>query len=351
MADALLSPTVGGAFVAVSGGALAYSAYRVRREADDRLIPLMGVLGAFVFAAQTINFAIPGTGSSGHLGGGMLLAILLGPYAAFLVISSVLVVQCFFFLDGGVLALGTNIFNLGVWPCFLGLLIYRAIAGGRPTALRRWLAALVAVVISLELGALGVVVQTLLSGRSDLPFGRFALLMMGIHLPIALVEGIVTAAVVQFVQTLQPRLVEGSASGRAIAAPGNGERAIPVLGSLAALAILTGCVLAWFASPHPDGLEWAIDRLQKGERAPSAALPVLESIQEKTALLPDYDFPPEQTDAAPAGTAAEPEEAWPAIQAGTSLAGLVGSILTLVLISLIGALLHWWRSRPKAASR
>jgi cobalt/nickel transport system permease protein len=84
MSDALLSPGIGLAFGAVSGGTLVYSAHKVKTTLDDHLVPLMGVLGAFVFAAQMINFTIPGTGSSGHLGGGLLLAVLLGPHAALL---------------------------------------------------------------------------------------------------------------------------------------------------------------------------------------------------------------------------------------------------------------------------
>ena len=90
----------------------------------------MGMLGAFVFAAQMINFSIPGTGSSGHLGGALLLAILLGPHAAFVVVASVLTVQALFFADGGLLALGANLFNLGVLPCYLAYpLVYRPLAG------------------------------------------------------------------------------------------------------------------------------------------------------------------------------------------------------------------------------
>ena len=94
------------------------------------IVPLMGVLGAFIFAAQMLNFTIPATGSSGHLGGGMILAILLGPYAAFLVMASVLTVQALFFADGGLLALGCNIFNLGFFPCFIAYpFIYKKIVG------------------------------------------------------------------------------------------------------------------------------------------------------------------------------------------------------------------------------
>src|SRR5512136_1177780 len=143
MADALLSPTVGGAMGAVTATAVAWCSREVRREADDRRVPLMGVLGAFLFAAQMINFSIPGTGSSGHLGGGLLLAILLGPHAAFLVIASVLTVQAFFFADGGLLALGCNIFNLGFFPAFVAYpLVYRVMAGDRHGTPRAWAAAM-----------------------------------------------------------------------------------------------------------------------------------------------------------------------------------------------------------------
>ena len=92
MADALISPAVGGAMWAATAGLTVYSARKLKQEMDDRKLPLMGVLGAFVFAAQMINFTIPATGSSGHLGGGMILAIMLGPYAAFLTMASVLTV-------------------------------------------------------------------------------------------------------------------------------------------------------------------------------------------------------------------------------------------------------------------
>ena len=119
MADALLSQAVGGTMWAATAALIGYSAKKVQKTLDDQTIPLMGVLGAFIFAAQMINFTIPATGSSGHLGGGMILAILLGPYAAFLTMASVLTIQALFFADGGLLALGCNIFNLGFFPCFL----------------------------------------------------------------------------------------------------------------------------------------------------------------------------------------------------------------------------------------
>ena len=130
MSDALLSPAVGGAFWLATGGIIAYSAKKISEEDDSSKTALMGVAGAFIFAAQMINFAIPGTGSSGHLGGGLILAVLLGPYRAFITLASVLVIQCLFFADGGLLALGCNIFNLAFFPAFIAYpYIYKLIAG------------------------------------------------------------------------------------------------------------------------------------------------------------------------------------------------------------------------------
>ena len=106
MADALISPAVGIAGWAGAAAVAAYAAAKLKKTATlEKTVPMMGVLGAFVFAAQMINFTIPGTGSSGHLGGGLLLSILLGPHAAFLALTSVLTVQALFFADGGLLHL------------------------------------------------------------------------------------------------------------------------------------------------------------------------------------------------------------------------------------------------------
>ncbi|MBI5657902.1 MAG: energy-coupling factor ABC transporter permease, partial [Geobacter sp.] len=208
MADALISPAVGGVMWATTAGTIAYCSNKVRTELDDKKVPLMGVLGAFLFAAQMINFTIPGTGSSGHLGGGLLLAVLLGPHAAFLTIASVLVVQALFFADGGLLALGCNIFNLGVFPAFIAYpLIYRPIVGSSPNQGRITAGALAAAVIGLQLGAFGVVLETVVSGISALPFSTFVMLMQPIHLAIGIVEGLVTASVVSFVFKDRPEIL------------------------------------------------------------------------------------------------------------------------------------------------
>lgn len=169
----------------------------------------MGVLGAFIFAAQMISFTIPGTGSSGHIGGGMILAILLGPYAALIVIASVLTIQCLFFADGGLLALGCNIWNMGLYSCFVACpFIYKPIVKGGMSA-RITVASIHSVIAALQLGALSIVIQTMLSGRSELPFGLFAMAMLPIHLALGLVEGFITAGVVNYVRKERPELLEG----------------------------------------------------------------------------------------------------------------------------------------------
>ena len=128
MANALVAPAVAGTMYVCSAAAAAYSVKKVRLENDPKKIPVMGIMGAFVFAAQMINFTIPGTGSSGHIAGGGMLAAILGPEAGFLALVSILAVQCLFFGDGGLLALGCNIINMGFFSCFIGYkLIYKNI--------------------------------------------------------------------------------------------------------------------------------------------------------------------------------------------------------------------------------
>ena len=337
MADALISPAVGGTGWVVSGGLIAYSAKKVRQEADDRKVPLMGVLGAFIFAAQMINFTIPATGSSGHLGGGMLLSILLGPYAAFLVLASVLTVQALFFSDGGLLALGCNMVNMGFFTCFLAYpLIYKKITAGGLTKKRVILGATVAAVIGLQFGAFGVVVEAMASGISELTFKTFVLLMQPIHLAIGFVEGLVTAGVVSFMLEARPEILSAAARRVPIG--------VSIKGALLALgcaALLTGGVLSWFASSHPDGLEWAMFRTSGKEELESkdGIHKSLASLQGKTAFLSDYSFKRPMP-------AAESATAWPAVDKGKSLSGLVGGMFTLLLAGLSGFVF----ARPRTAA-
>ncbi len=336
MADALVSPAVGGAMWAATGVAVAYSARKVRNELDESKIPLMGVAGAFVFAAQMINFAIPGTGSSGHLGGALMLAVLLGPEAALLVIASVLAVQALFFADGGLLALGANIFNLGFFPAFIAYpLIYKRIVGVGPELRtgRIFAGSLLAAIVGLQLGAFAVVLETTASGISALPFSTFVLLMQPIHLAIGVVEGLVTAAVVVFVYKAQPELLARSAAGR----PLKGLRLKPVIIGLAVAALVAGAGLSWFASTQPDGLEWSIARA-KGRQERIAAQPASSLAQGEPAA-----------DAGSGGAAAGAEgaPAWPTVDADTSLSGVVGGAIVTGVVVLIGFVLY----RRSAARR
>jgi cobalt/nickel transport system permease protein len=344
MADALLSPAVGGTLWVATAGAIAYCSRKVKEDLDDRKIPLMGVLGAFIFAAQMINFTIPATGSSGHLGGGMILAILLGPYAAFITLASVLTVQALFFADGGLLALGCNIFNLGIFPCFLAYpLIYKPIAGENPNQKRILTGALLSAVVALQFGAFGVVVETVLSGISALPFSTFALLMQPIHLGIGIVEGLVTATVVSFIWRARPEILGYATSTHPLDNLGLRK----VLVGLLVVTIVTGGTLSWFASSNPDGLEWAIQKVTGTEELDDPEHGIhasLARLQEKLAFLPDYGFKVTETQEAAAPL--EEAEAWPTIEAGTTVAGLVGGILTLAMAALLGLLLRKRKISP-----
>lgn len=342
MSDALVSPVVGGVLWA---GAVGVAAYSVRKLAKDDLmeskkVPMMGVMGAFVFAAQMINFTIPGTGSSGHIGGGLLLAALLGPEAGFLVLMAVLAIQGLFFADGGLLAMGCNIINMGFYSCFIAYpLIFRPVTSKGTSPGRTTLAAVLAVVAGLQLGAFSVVLETLASGRTQLPFGSFLLLMQPIHLAIGVVEGLITAAVLVFLRRAAPEALPDS---QTVGTGGFPKRAVAIV---AALALVTGGSLSWLASTHPDGLEWSIAGVAGASElaASGAVYDSLGQLQGKTAFLPDYGF------RAPAEDAAEEADAqWPAVSAGTSVAGVVGSVLTLALAVAAGLLL-WLPRRRRAA--
>jgi cobalt/nickel transport system permease protein len=336
MADALISPAVGGTMWAASAGLIAYCSKKVRGDVDDIKIPLMGVVGAFIFAAQMINFTIPGTGSSGHLGGGMILAILLGPYAAFLTMASVLTVQALFFADGGLLALGCNIFNLGFFPCFIAYpFIYKKIAGGQPTQQRILAGAMAASILGLQMGAFGVVLETLFSGISELPFGTFMPMMQPIHLAIGIVEGLVTAAVVTFVWKARPEILEMAVTAK----PMGHLNLKNVLAGLIVAAAITGGALSWFASANLDGLEWSMFHVSGKEEleAPGKGLhSMLGALQEKTAFLPDYSFKTSEEKEGPAESGKGEEEKWPNVSAGTSVSGLIGGTLVLILAAFIG---------------
>lgn len=319
MADALIVPSVGGLMWAVSAGLLGYCARVVSKTLDSVKVPLMGMLGAFVFAAQMINFSIPGTGSSGHLGGGLILAILLGPQAGFVVMASVLFVQALIFADGGLLAMGCNIFNLGFIPCFVAYpLLFRPIAGASRKSPRFWTGSIVAGTVGVLMGALFVVLETCFSGVSELPFNSFAVLMLAIHLAIGLVEGVVTGGIVSLVASMENH----GSMGEVDISPAR----LRVAAVLGALSILLAGFLSSFASTHPDGLEWAVKNVsheqlvgQEGPIHDAAA-----SLQGRTALMPDYTVPLDLE----SGSSAD----------SSAAAGLIGGAITLVIAGGLGLL-------------
>ncbi len=316
---------------AASAGLIGYCSKKVKDDQDDAQIPLMGVVGAFIFAAQMINFTIPGTGSSGHLGGGMILAILLGPYAGVLVMASVLAVQALFFADGGLMALGCNIFNLGFFPCFIAYpLIFRNIVGTTLNEKRLVAGSIISAIVVLQLGAFSVVLQTLFSGITELPFNTFVLLMQPIHLAIGFVEGLATSAVVIFVWKARPEIIKMARSSVPLE---NISMRNVTIGFLAA-AVVTGGVLSWFASSNPDGLEWAILKTAGTEDLETPAKKVhsmLADVQEKTALLPDYELKSKKIE-----QSAQAPRPRPAAETGKTMSGLIGGALTLLLAGLLG---------------
>lgn len=290
MADALVVPAVAGTMYACSTVAAGYSVRKVRQENDPKKISVMGVMGAFVFATQMINFTIPGTGSSGHLCGGMLLSALLGPYAGFLTMIGVLLIQCFLFADGGILALGCNIWNMAFYGCFVGaLLIWKPMMKHGMSKAKIIGASILGCVLTLQMGAFSVTLETLASGVTELPFGTFVATMQPIHLAIGLVEGLITAAVLVFVYEARPELLYANAQESGQKARFSFKKTIAIL---AVAAAFIGGALSLAASAYPDGLEWSIERLTGATEieAAGSAYETAEAIQETTSLLPDYAF-------------------------------------------------------------
>ena len=339
MADALLAPAVAATMYVVSGATAGVSIHKLKKDDDAQKLPAMAVSAALVFAGQMINYTIPGTGSSGHMCGGMLLSALLGPQAGFLSMIVILAIQCLFFADGGLMALGANIWNMAFYGCFVGYyLIWRPImhshwfGSGKSAQRARIVAAsLIGCIVSLQLGAFSVVLETTLSGITELPFGAFLALMQPIHLAIGLVEGLITAAVLCFVYEARPELLREIDIDTSDAAPRHSLKA--TIAVLAVLALLVGGGLSLLASSNPDGLEWALFGNAEGGYAAnmaldeenfgvsSAAADKAGNIQEATSFLPDYAF--KGSDSA----------------AGTSVSGVVGSAMVAgvaVLICLAG---------------
>ena len=323
MADALLTPAVAGVMYAASAVVAGASIVELHKEEKQDLtsaakkLPTMAVMSALVFAGQMINYTIPGTGSSGHLCGGLLLTSVLGPWAGFLSMIVILTIQCLFFADGGLLALGANVWNMAFYGCFVGyFLIYRPLMRSRCFARRGERAA----------NRLKITLASVLGCVLTLQLGAFCAIMQPIHLAIGLIEGLITAAVLLFLYEARPELL------RDVRMSGETTGKVSFKGTIAVIAIaavLVGGGLSLLASGNPDGLEWSLfgnsdagytqnmglDEDSYGVQ--SSAADKAGTVQEKTAFLPDYSF---------AGSDSA---------AGTSVSGIAGAAIVSAAAALI----------------
>jgi cobalt/nickel transport system permease protein len=245
---------------------LATAIRQTQSTLGERQIPLMGVMAAFIFAAQMINFPVAG-GTSGHLLGGALAAIVLGPWAGMLVMASVIAVQGLLFQDGGLLVMGANILNMGLLTALIGYGLYRGVTGQSRGV--RLVVAGVAAWLSVMAAALATSLQLWLSGTSALRIVVPA--MLGVHAAIGVGEALITVAALAFILRTRPDLLETKGKTQ-------GGRGWAVVGLVVALAVVA---LAPLASINPDGLERvAVDMgfIERGADAPYE-------------ILPDYTIP------------------------------------------------------------
>jgi cobalt/nickel transport system permease protein len=204
--DGFLNTVTAATTYVVSAGGVGYSIREANRKLGDRHVPLMGVMGAFIFAAQMLNFPVIG-GTSGHLIGGALAAILLGPWAGTLIMACVLIVQCLVFQDGGITALGANVFNMGLVACFAGYYLYRVVVSLTGKSRRSTLlGGFVGAWASVFLASIVCAIELAVSGRSLL--GVVLPAMAGVHVLIGIGEGLITAAVLAFLRATRADLLE-----------------------------------------------------------------------------------------------------------------------------------------------
>ncbi len=265
--DGFLSVLISIVFWVITVVLLAVSVRQTRGQLGERQIPLMGIMAAFIFAAQMLNFPVAG-GTSGHMLGGALAAITLGPWAGMLVMASVIGLQALLFQDGGLLVMGANIFNMGLLTALLGYGLYRSVAGQGQGV--RLAVAGIAAWLSVMAGALMTSLQLGFSGTS--PFGIVIPAMLGVHALIGLGEALTTVAALAFIMRTRPDLL--------------GEQAVRSRGGVGW--VIAGLVIALavvffspLASADPDGLERVAEDmgfLAQGQDAPFT-------------ILPDYTIP------------------------------------------------------------
>ena len=232
LGNSIICPVTGIPMLVVAGAFAFYSVKNIRKSEENKNILFRIIMTAFVFSMQMINFSIPPTDSSGHIIGAILLAILFGKNRAFISMCVILTVQALLFNDGGLLALGCNIFNMGVLPCFVAYpLIYKTVSN-------KYAAPVLSCIGALLLGSIAVVLETVLSGTISSNIANFLALMTGIHVVIGLIEGIISASVIAIIDKF-----------------GLNNKLNIVFSSIIALLCT---IIFQYASTKPDGLEWAL---------------------------------------------------------------------------------------------
>jgi cobalt/nickel transport system permease protein len=333
MANELLSVPVAGATLGIAAAGLGLVCRKAKRIITSDKLALMGILGAFIFAAQMVNFQLPAMpGTSGHLIGAVLLSVILGPHLAAIVMSSVVIIQCLIFQDGGLLALGCNIINMALVPSYLGYFLYRAVTAGQLNSLRIYIGTMLACMIAVEAGAILVPLQTTLSGVLRIPFSTFLITMIGVHFLVGLLEGLTTVAVLRYLQQVRPDIVVGSLPGKVRLS----RKA--VLATLVVFTVAIGAGLSLVASGLPDGLEWSYAErpdqpdFKTAVSNEDSRVAAVDNFQTKYTPLPDYSrriSPLGQTEKVDVNVST----GW------TSFAGVLGSGVTMVSIWLIARLL------------
>ncbi|MBI5880052.1 MAG: energy-coupling factor ABC transporter permease [Chloroflexi bacterium] len=268
--DGFLSVLVALFFWAATAIVVAYALKRVNTDLGERQVPLMGVLAACIFAGQMLNFNVA-AGTSGHLVGAALATIMLGPWASILIMTCVIAVQGLIFQDGGLLAMGANIFNMGIVATAVAYATYRLVArlsGGRAGGMLA--AAFLSAWASIVVTSLAVGLQLALSGTS--PANLAIPAMGGVHLLIGIGEGLITVGAVSFLRATRRDMLEQGT------APVRGGRGILVAGLALALAL---AVVSPLASADPDGLEWFAEQQHFTNR----------QVQSPIKLIPDYRLP------------------------------------------------------------
>ena len=334
MANELLSaPVAGGTIVAAVVG-LGLICKKASKLIDNQTFAMMGIMGAFVFAAQMVNFplvVLPGT--SGHLVGAVLLAIVLGPWLGAIVISSVVIIQCLIFQDGGILALGCNLINMAIVPSFLGYYIYRLISGKNPNPPRLYIACITAGIISLFAGSILVTLQAAVSGVVTVPLNVFLFTMAGVHLIIGFVEGVITAAVLAYIRQVRPDCLKDYSCDKYKL-----SHSVLYISLFAATLLIAGG-LSLFASDKPDGLEWSyLERPDQPQfktyvENNSDKIEAVDVFQARFSLLPDYGLRSSALGKVP-DDEAQTSTGW------ASMIAVCGSLVTMFFIWLTGFLLR-----------